>query len=118
MGERVWSYQSRCRWVVCAACLLGVALAAGCTAPVKIPAIKNAVRKRDRNALRQLVADLDSDDPAVRFYAISGLERITGQRFGYDYYADEQRREPAVRRWREWLEARGQDRRHGDKVTR
>jgi len=130
MGERVWSYQSRCRWVVCAACLLGVALAAGCTAPrgplvvtdpdpsVKIPAIKNAVRKRDRNALRQLVADLDSDDPAVRFYAISGLERFTGQRFGYDYYADEQRREPAVRRWREWLEARGQDRRHGDKVTR
>jgi hypothetical protein len=91
--------------------------ASGCTAPrgplvvtdpdpsVKIPAIKKAVRKRDRAAVRQLVADLDSDDPAVRFYAINGLQRITGERFGYDYYADEQKRQPAVRRWNDWLAA-------------
>jgi hypothetical protein len=72
---------------------------------VKIPAIKKAARKRDRAAAKQLVADLESDDPAVRFYAINGLQRITGERFGYDYYADEQKRQPAVRRWNEWLAA-------------
>ena len=128
MGERVWSYQSTSQ--VVATWLLGIGLAAGCTAPqpplvvtdpdpsVKIPAIKKAVRQRDRAAARQLVADLDSDDPAVRFYAINGLARMTGQRFGYDYYADEQQRQSAVRRWREWLDAQEQDRRHGDKVTR
>ena len=101
-----------------AAVLAGVVafgVIAGCTAPrgplvvtdpdpsVKIPAIKNAARKHDRGAVRQLVADLDSDDPAVRFYAIGGLERITGQRFDYDYYADEVQRKPAVQRWRQWL---------------
>ena len=99
---------------VCAVVL--TATLAGCTAPrgplvvtdpdpsVKIPAIKKAVRKRDRAAVRQLVAELDSDDPAVRFYAISGLERMTGERFGYDYYSDETGRTPAVTRWREWLD--------------
>jgi hypothetical protein len=99
----------------------GVLSAAGCTAPrgplvvtdpdpsVKIPAIKKAVRTRDRAAARQLVADLDSDDPAVRFYAINGLERMTGERFGYDYYADESQRQPAVGRWHDWLKAQGLD---------
>jgi hypothetical protein len=117
-----------------AAMALVVALgscAAGCTAPhgplvvtdpdpsVKIPAIKKAVRKGDRGAARQLVTDLDSDDPAVRFYAINGLQRITGERFGYDYYADEQKRQPAVQRWHEWLAGQqhaGEKR--GDRVTR
>lgn len=92
-------------------------LAGGCTAPrpplvvsdpdpsVKIPAIKKAVREKDLGAVRQLVQDLDSDDPAVRFYAIGGLERLTGQRFGYDYSADEIRRRPAVIRWQQWLAA-------------
>jgi hypothetical protein len=78
-------------------CAVVVYISGGCTAPrgplvvtspdpsVKIPAIKKAVRKGDRGAAAQLVKDLDSDDPAVRYYAISGLERITGERFGYDY---------------------------------
>ena len=106
-----------------AGCVLAAGLAAGCTAPrgplvvtdpdpaVKIPAIKKAVWKRDRGAIRQLVADLDSDDPAVRFYAINGLQRITGQRFGYDYFGDDDQRKPATLRWREWLAA--QERRTG-----
>ena len=91
---------------------------AGCTAPrgplvvtdpdpsVKIPAIKKAVRTHDRAAARQLVADLESDDPAVRFYAINGLERLTGERFGYDYYASDERRRAAVQRWQKWLAER------------
>ena len=115
-----------------AACIMAASAIAGCTAPrgplvvtdpdpsVKIPAIKKAVWKRDRAAVRQLVADLDNDDPAVRFYAINGLQRITGERFGYDYYADEQRRQPAVQRWRKWLAASGKQetRGDGDKETR
>ena len=108
------------------AALAGAALvalsAAGCTAPrgplvvtdpdpsVKIPAIKKAVRLKDRKAVRHLVADLQSDDPAVRFYAINGLHKITGQRLGYDYYATDERREAAVRRWQEWLDGRDKGR--------
>ncbi|HZN63931.1 MAG TPA: HEAT repeat domain-containing protein [Tepidisphaeraceae bacterium] len=93
-------------------------LFAGCTAPrpplvvtdpdpsVKIPAFKKAVRKKDRGAVRQLVKDLDSDDPAVRFYAIGALERMTGQQLGYRYYDDETGRSPAIARWQNWLDGR------------
>ena len=73
-------------------------------APSKIPAIKQAVDQRDDQAVPTLVDDLDSDDPAVRFYAIEGLERLTGQTFGYLYYADAPARREAVMKWRQWLE--------------
>ena len=121
MGNRVVNCQlsaTRTRAVAAVVIAAGVLWGAGCTAPrgplvvtdpdpsVKIPAIKKAAWKHDRGAVRQMVSDLDSDDPAVRFYAINGLQRITGQRFGYDYYADEQRRQASVRRWQDWLEGR------------
>lgn len=51
-----------------------------------------------------MVKDLDSDDPAVRFYAIGGLKRLTGQTFGYHYYEDEQQRRPALEKWKAWLQ--------------
>ncbi len=69
----------------------------------KIPGMKMAAREKDRSAIPQLVADLDSDDPAVRFYAIESLKRITGQTFDYEFFADEIRRKPALDRWRKWL---------------
>lgn len=68
----------------------------------KIPAIEKAAQARDRSAVPQLVKDLDSDDPAVRMYAIDGLRRITGQTFGYRYYDDDEQRKPAVAKWKEW----------------
>ena len=114
-GTALRARASHAAWVVILAGCCAAWCASGCTAPrgplvvtdpdpsVKIPAIKKAARKRDRAAAKQLVADLESDDPAVRFYAINGLQRITGERFGYDYYADEQQRQPAVQRWRDWL---------------
>jgi hypothetical protein len=90
--------------------------AAGCVAPreklvvsnpdpsVKIPAIKVAIRQNDLGAAEQLVKDLESDDPAVRFYAIEGLRRLTDQDLGYRYYEPEpEQRKPAVERWRGWL---------------
>jgi hypothetical protein len=94
---------------------MAAACAGGCTAPsgprtvsdpdpdMKIPAIKTAVDRHDLSAVKQLVADLQSDDPAIRFYAISGLHRLTGQNMGYVYYDTEAARQPAVLRWQKWL---------------
>ena len=73
----------------------------------KIPAIKQAVRDKDRRAVPQLVKELESDDAAVRLFAIEALHRLTGQDFGYRYYDDEEIRQPAVDRWRAWLEQEG-----------
>jgi hypothetical protein len=91
-------------------------LAGGCSVPGpvrdvrnpdpagKIPAYKQAVRAKDRRAVRQMIKDLDSDDPAVRLFAIVGLRRLTaGETFGYQYFDDEHQRRPAIRRWERWL---------------
>jgi len=69
----------------------------------KIPAIKLSVQRSDMSVVAQLVKDLDSDDPAVRFYAIEGLERLTGETFGYRYFDDELERRPALEKWDAWL---------------
>ena len=96
----------------------GSCAAPGCTAPrrplvvtdpdpsVKIPAFKKAVRTKDRAAARQLVADLNNDDPAVRLFAINALERMTGRRFGYRYFDTDEARRPSVSRWNDWLEGK------------
>ncbi|MGH7179237.1 MAG: hypothetical protein ACREJC_17805 [Tepidisphaeraceae bacterium] len=96
-------------------------IAWGCSAPrgplvvtdpdpsVKIPAIKKSVETHDTKAAAQLVKDLDSDDPAVRFYAIDALRRLTGQTFGYVYYEDEEERADAVKKWQQWLSTRESD---------
>lgn len=69
----------------------------------KIPAIKRAVEQQDMAAARQMIKDLESDDPAVRFYAIQGLERLTGETFGYRYFDDDDQRKPALEKWQAWL---------------
>jgi hypothetical protein len=88
---------------------------AGCDAPkikpvltdpdpsVKIPAIALAVKQHDCSAIPVLVQNLESDDPAIRFYSNDGLRKLTGLDFGYLYYADEETRRPAVEKWRNWL---------------
>jgi hypothetical protein len=68
----------------------------------KIPAMKAAVQKDDRDVIPQIITDLGNDDPAVRLYAIEALRRLTGQDFGYQYFADEDHRKPAIERWKEW----------------
>lgn len=92
--------------------------AAGCTAPhgprtvanpdliQKIPAIGDAVARHDLSVVPQLVKDLDSEDPAIRFYSIDGLRKLTGKDLGYRYYDEADARRPAVRRWHDWLQAR------------
>lgn len=101
---------------ILAACLaFGVS---GCTAPtdelyapndpsIRIPMAKRAVRDNDRKKLRLMFEDLSHDDPATRLFAIQGLQRMTGERFGYVYYATEEERAPAVHSWRQYLESLG-----------
>lgn len=74
---------------------------------IKIPAMKVAVEKKDLKAACQMVKDLESDDPAVRFYAIEALYRLTGERMGYEFYVDADQRQAAVKRWRQWAAEQG-----------
>src|SRR4051794_33811886 len=96
--------------------LCATALAfAGCSHPRGDPAIgdedtdlnvlgiKQAVRTRNLHHAEKLVSNLNSDDPAIRFYAIRGLRELTGETFGYLYYAGDDARKPALKQWQVWL---------------
>jgi len=98
--------------------LMGIGIGlAGCAAPreapvvghpspeVNIAAMRRAARDRDVTAAKSLVHELESDDPAVRFYAINALQRLTGERRGYEFFAPEEKRAEAVERWKQWLES-------------
>lgn len=63
-------------------------------------AIVNAAAKQDKNAVPDLVRMLESDDPATRLLAIASLERIVGDRKGYDDALPPDEREAAIARWR------------------
>ena len=69
-----------------------------------IPAIQEAARTNDHNAIPAIVRQLDSDDPAVRFYAIEALQKLTGQTLGYQFYDDANLRKDEVARWRRWID--------------
>jgi hypothetical protein len=64
---------------------------------VKIPEIRRAVDRDDRSIIGQLLNDLDSDDPAVRFYAHEALERFAGAPLTFDWHeADRADRRDAI----------------------
>lgn len=97
-----------------------VALAAGaCTPPIsegdfdsiqpasKLYAIQKAGQARDVEAVPKLIEQLDSDDPAVRMFAIEALERITGERRGFAPYGPPHERAVAVERWVQWYRSKG-----------
>ena len=63
---------------------------------------------RDRSAVPLLVDRLEDEDEAVRFVTILALEKIEGDRFGYDYASTAQGRAAAVTRWREHVRQRQQ----------
>jgi hypothetical protein len=62
-------------------------------------AIEEAARSGDHSAIDSLIEQLDSDDPAVRFLAITTLQRLTGKTFGYRHYDDAAARREAIARW-------------------
>ena len=72
----------------------------------KLYAINRAGEARDASKIPQLVDQLDSDDPAVRLFAIEALERITGERLGYNPYDDEVERRESVQRWADAVKSR------------
>ncbi len=65
----------------------------------KLYAIRQAGQSGDVRYVPRLVEELESDDPAVRMMAIHALEQLTGQRLGYNPYAAEAQRKPAVDAW-------------------
>jgi hypothetical protein len=52
---------------------------------VKIPFIRQAVDAGDRSQTTQLLIDLNSDDAAVRFYAIEAIRRLHDVETTYDW---------------------------------
>jgi hypothetical protein len=103
-------------WSRRASILFAVVLAgAGCQdprGPVSItsddPDLKIQAMKQDAVHPRQadtpkLVESLQSDDPAIRFYAVQALRRITHDDFGYRFYDDDDQRAPATAKWQAWL---------------
>lgn len=73
---------------------------------LRIRAIHQAGELRDEKAVALLVDRLEDEDEGVRFYAILALDRITGERFGYDYAAPSERRAESVNRWRTYARTR------------
>ena len=71
----------------------------------KIPGDVIAVKEHDLSAVPQLITDLQSDDAAVRLYAIHALHKLTGQNLGYRYYDSDENRAAAVQRWQQWYKS-------------
>lgn len=110
---------ARITWVLCGLGVLCVTgwLMPGCTPDLptgfdsldpheRAEAIVRSAEAGDSSAVPKLIELLDSDDPGIRLLAIQALERMTGQRFGYDYAAPEAQRRESVARWVEWQKRR------------
>ncbi|UCD30025.1 MAG: HEAT repeat domain-containing protein [Planctomycetota bacterium] len=69
----------------------------------RVAAIKYAAEIKDQSVINILVDRLEDEDEAVRFFAIIALEKLIGDRQGYDYHASPGERSRAVRRWRRYL---------------
>lgn len=95
--------------------MIAISLCAGCQDPrgpvsvksddpdLQIVAMQRDVSQNNRHDIPTMVEDLQSDDPAIRFYAIQGLRRLTHDDFGYHYYASDEDRAPALLLWQKWL---------------
>lgn len=72
---------------------------------VRVRAIQRAAAEDDREAIPELIEQLQAADALVRMVAISTLERLTGETYGYRHYAPLAERRDAVRRWVEAWES-------------
>ena len=66
-------------------------------------AVVEVGRSKDAKAVGYLVDRLTDSEPEIRMFAITSLEKITGQTLGYRCYDPPPAREAAVARWRGWL---------------
>lgn len=69
----------------------------------RILAIRAAADAKDASVVPLLVDRLEDEDEAVRMFAIMALDRITGERLGYDYVGPVHQRAASVDRWREYV---------------
>ena len=69
----------------------------------RILALRAAADHKDRLAVPLIVDRLEDEDEAVRFYAILALDKITGQRLGYDYAKPLEARARSVELWRQYV---------------
>ncbi len=69
----------------------------------RILGIRAAGEARDGGAVPLLVDRLEDEDSGVRFFAIIALEKITGERFGYNYADSSLERSESVLRWRSFV---------------
>lgn len=83
----------------------------------RILAIRRIAEEDDREAIPLLVDRLDDQDSGVRFYAIVALDRMTGERFGYDYAQSAAERGLAVEKWRAFAMRGGHVERIGAEPT-
>ncbi len=75
------------------------------TAVQQATAAVKLAERGDEESIPRLVGLLDDGDPAVRMYAILALEHLTGETFGYKFYASQAERAAAVERWQAALRA-------------
>lgn len=69
-----------------------------------IPAIIDTAERRQTRRVHELVDLLESEDSAIRFFAIDALRQMTGEDHGFLWWSgDEEQRQQAVERWRRWL---------------
>jgi hypothetical protein len=94
--------------------VIGLGLASGCRSPGGLESTNPYERARaavaraeagDQTAIHRLVALLGDDDDGVRLYTILALERLTGETYGYRYWADPIERYRAIDRWQDALQA-------------
>ena len=114
---RVMPGRDRIRAVLAALCGTAVGALGGCSQPKveadidsdvpqeRLMGLAESVRANDRSAARAYVEMLESQDPAVRMFAIGALERMTGETKGYDFAAPERERAAAVAAWAAWAES-------------
>jgi len=62
-------------------------------------AIQTAAIMGNLSAVKKIVEQLDSDDPAIRMMAIEALERLTGETYGYKHYDPTYVRREAIAKW-------------------
>ncbi|HYE03775.1 MAG TPA: HEAT repeat domain-containing protein [Phycisphaerales bacterium] len=71
----------------------------------RLRALERAVASDDRRSIPNLITLLDSDDPAVRLFAVLALRDMTGTTMGYEHAAPEQERRAAADRWEAWYKS-------------
>lgn len=80
----------------------------------RLRATKAVAESEDQRFIPALVDRLSDEDVAVRFGAILALERLTGERFGYNSWSPPEERQKAIESWRAYVAARASSQLAGD----